>query len=111
MVTAWQEKEGMVEASEEDMRNYLAIKKVSKRCPQCGHAIIKEPETCNHMTCFTSASGCGAHFCYLCQAEWDQSNYRCTNTTGRCPSSSTGGGNIYAVVIIPVFSRVFFFNL
>lgn len=28
MIAAWQEKEGMVEASEEDMRNYLAIKKV-----------------------------------------------------------------------------------
>lgn len=49
------------------------------------------------MTCFTSASGCGAHFCYLCQSEWDQSNYRCTNSTGKCPSSSSGGGNIYAV--------------
>lgn len=49
------------------------------------------------MTCFPSASGCGAHFCYLCQSEWDQSNYRCTNSAGRCPSSSSGGGNIYAV--------------
>jgi hypothetical protein len=45
----------------------------------------------------TSASGCGAHFCYLCQADWDQSNYRCTNSSGRCPSSVSGGGNIYAV--------------
>jgi hypothetical protein len=31
MITAWQEKDGMVEASEEDMRNYLAIKKVQVR--------------------------------------------------------------------------------
>jgi len=97
MITTWQEKSGMIEASEEDMRNYLAIKKVSKRCPKCGHAIIKEPETCNHMTCFTASSGCGAHFCYLCQSEWDESNYRCTNVSGNCPSSSSGGGNIYAV--------------
>ena len=96
MVAAWQEKGGMVEASDEDMANWLAIKKMSVRCPKCGHAIIKEPETCNHITCFTSASGCGHHFCYLCSADWDQGQYRCVNSAGKCPSSSSGGGNIYA---------------
>jgi hypothetical protein len=98
----------MVEASQEDMVNWLAIKKISKRCPKCGHAIIKEPGTCNHMTCHTSASGCNHHWCWLCSADWDTGSYRCTNTTGKCASSSTGGGNIHAaetVVSVTDFDR------
>ena len=63
MVSKWQDKGGMVEASQEDLRNWLEIQKVSKRCPKCGHAIIKEPGTCNHMTCDPRYSGCGHHFC------------------------------------------------
>lgn len=94
MMAKWQEKGGMVEASKEDMANWLEIRKVSKQCPRCRHAIIKEPETCNHMTCRPDASGCGHHFCYLCLADWDESTYKCTNST--CPSSGSGGGNIYA---------------
>jgi hypothetical protein len=39
MVTKWQEKGGMVEASEEDMANWLAIKKVTDHA--CGGACVK----------------------------------------------------------------------
>ena len=45
------------------------------------------------MTCLVSASGCGAHFCYLCGSDWDQSAYKCTNS-----SCASGGrsGDIYS---------------
>lgn len=72
----------------------LEISKLSTRCPKCGHAIIKQDGTCNHMTCDPGASGCSHHFCYLCAADWDRSAYKCTNS--KCPSSRGGGGNIYA---------------
>jgi hypothetical protein len=72
MIQAWQAKGGKVEASEEDVASWLTVMKVSKRCPKCGHAIIKLDGTCNHMTCDTAASGCGHEFCYLCAANWDK---------------------------------------
>ena len=83
-----------MEASGDDDASLLEISKLSKRCPKCHHAIIKEEGTCNHMTCVVQASGCGHHFCFLCQADWDQGMYKCVNQ--KCPSSRAGGGNIYA---------------
>lgn len=85
---------GVVEVSGDDEASMLEISKLSTRCPKCGHAIIKQDGTCNHMTCDPGASGCSHHFCYLCAADWDRSAYKCTNS--KCPSSRGGGGNIYA---------------
>eukprot|EP00668_Euglena_longa_P045726 GGOE01061406.1.p2 GENE.GGOE01061406.1~~GGOE01061406.1.p2 ORF type:complete len:313 (-),score=91.48 GGOE01061406.1:159-974(-) len=41
-----------------------------KRCPRCKHGIEKNAG-CDHMTCRTSAGGCGYEFCWLCLADYE----------------------------------------
>ena len=91
MVTTWRDAGGHSEASEAELKDWLLIKSISRPCPKCKHAIVKIPGTCNHMTCDPEASGCGAHFCYLCLSKWDRDAYRCTSRD--CPSAQ---GDIYA---------------
>jgi len=40
------------------------IASISKRCPKCSNAIIKD-RNCNHITC-----KCGHEFCWLCKRPW-----------------------------------------
>eukprot|EP00667_Euglena_gracilis_P019858 EG_transcript_21357 len=40
-----------------------------KRCPRCKQGIEKNAG-CDHMTCRTSAGGCGHEFCWLCLADY-----------------------------------------
>lgn len=56
------------------MKNY-------KRCPKC-KAFIEKNEGCNHMTCRTTAGGCGHEFCWVCSRDYPCS-VGCTTLTSQ----------------------------
>merc|ERR1711959_714195 len=45
----------------------------AKRCPKCGMGIEKN-DGCDHMTCQRMAGGCGAEFCWRCEADYNGPN-------------------------------------
>jgi len=52
-----------------ESNNVKWIEVNTKQCPKCSKYIEKN-QGCNHMTCRTTAGGCGHEFCWLCFADW-----------------------------------------
>lgn len=63
MVAAWEKK------NSSESENCKWITANTKQCPKC-KKFIEKNQGCDHMTCRTTAGGCGHEFCWICFADW-----------------------------------------
>lgn len=63
MVNVWDKK------NQSESENVKWLQANTKQCPKCKKYIEKN-QGCDHMTCRTTAGGCGHEFCWICFGDW-----------------------------------------
>lgn len=63
MIDAWDKK------NQSESENVKWLQANTKQCPKCKKYIEKN-QGCDHMTCRTTAGGCGHEFCWICFGDW-----------------------------------------
>lgn len=65
------------------------------RCPHCTKPQLFNPEKCNQVTCGRETEahdkkvrvGCGEHYCYVCQEDWDEAHRQMVRRFYNCPNA------------------------
>lgn len=63
MIEVWEKK------NQSESENVKWLQANTKQCPNC-KKFIEKNQGCDHMTCRTTAGGCGHEFCWICFGDW-----------------------------------------